>query len=569
MTIAKLKQKITPIITDLEISIIDGAINLTGTAKNYNDVLEAGKTATKVKSRGVVNDIKVEGITPNEMYIPSIENKELEGNSYDVLIIGGGVIGCAIANELSKYDLKTLVVEKENDVAMRASSRNDGMIHPGIDIKPKYKKAMYNTRGNNMYSELSKNLDFRFKRNGSYILFDRNILKLIIPLMYLRAKKNKIAGIKYYSKKKIQKLEKHVATWQRGGIFLPSSSIVCPYEVTMAFAEHAIENGVEFSLNTYVKSMKKKNNTITQVITNKGNISAKIVINAAGVYSDKIAQMVEDRFFSIHPRKGTDLILDKKYNYITESVLAKYPSKEIKNHTKGGGVIRTIDGNILIGPNAVETLEREDDSTTQEEINALLEKHKITVPSLNKNMIITYFSGTRASTYEEDFIIEKSMKINNLIHAAGIQSPGLTAAPAIAEDISKYTIEILKDFYKADIKNNHNYNPKRIAPKILNTLSEDERDKLIITNNDYGKIICRCEKISKGEIIDALNRPLKVDTVDAVKRRCRAGMGRCQGGFCSSLVAKIIAEEKNKDLKNIKKGRGLFCDREIKEASND
>lgn len=569
MTIKKLIKTLNPLIEDLDVFLVDGAVNLKGIAKNYNDVLEAGVLATNLKSRGVVNDIKVEGLSSKPMYIPSLENKELDGKTYDVLIIGGGVVGCAIANELSKYELNTLVVEKENDVAMRTSSRNDGMIHPGIDIKPKYKKAMYNTRGNNMYPEISKNLDFKFIRNGSYVLFDKSYLKLMAPMFHVRAQKNKIVGVKYLSKKKIEKLEPNVAKWQKGGMFLASSSIVCPYEVTIAFAEHAIENGVHFSLNTYVKNMDTTKDTITNITTNKGSISAKVVINAAGVYTDKIAEMVNDRFYTIHPRKGTELVLDKKSNFITESVLAKFPFKEVKNHTKGGGIIRTIDGNILIGPNAVETIEREDDSTSQKDIDALIEKHKKTVPLINKNMVITYFSGTRATTYEEDFIIEKSKKIHNLIHAAGIQSPGLTAAPAIAQDIGNFTLEILKDYYKTDVNNNKKYKAKRIAPPILNTLPEKERDSLIKKNSNYGQIVCRCEKISKGEILDALNRPLKVDTVDAIKRRCRAGMGRCQGGFCSPTVAKMIAKERNIDLREVKKGRGNFCVGDIKEANND
>lgn len=569
MTKEKLIKTLNPFIEDLEVFLADGAVNLRGTAKSYDDILQAGKIATNVKSRGVVNDIKVKGLSSKPMYVPTLENKELDGKTYDVLIIGGGVVGCAIANELSKYELNTLVVEKENDVAMRTSSRNDGMIHPGIDIKPKYKKALYNTRGNNMYPELSKNLDFKFVRNGSYVFFDRGYLRLIAPIIHRRVRKNKIHGVKYYTRNQVKKLEPNVADWQRGGMYLPSSSIVCPYEVTIAFAEHAIENGVDFSLNTYVKNMDTTKDQITNISTNKGNISAKVVINAAGVYTDKIADMVNDRFFTIHPRKGTELVLDKKSNFITESVLAKFPFKEIKNHTKGGGIIRTIDGNILIGPNAVETIEREDDSTEQKYIDALIEKHKITVPALNKNMVITYFSGTRAATYEEDFVIEKSKKISNLIHAAGIQSPGLTAAPAIAQDIGKYTLEILKDFYKTEVNENKNYNPKRMAPLMMNKLSEEERDNLIKKDSNYGKIVCRCEKISKGEILDALNRPLKVDSVDAVKRRCRAGMGRCQGGFCSSTVASMIAKERNIDLKDVKKGRGNFCNGEIKEPNND
>lgn len=565
MKLKQLEKQLSKFIKDLKLTLIDKSIHLEGKANSWDDVVKAGTMAVSLKTKGVVNDIYVEGLEETPMYIPKEETNQFNNEEVDVLVIGAGVIGCSIANELSKYNLKTIVLDKENDVAMRTSSRNDGMIHPGIDIKPGAKKAMYNSRGNRLYTTLSKELNFKFKRNGSYVLFDKSYYKFIMPLFHKRAKQNGVDGVIYQSKKDIAKKERYVASWQKGGIFLPSSGIVCPYEVTTAFAEHAIENGVKFYLNTYVKDLKISNKEINTVQTNRGSFKAKIIINAAGVYADRIAQMADDRFFSIHPRKGTEFILDKKVNYITESVLAKIPFSDIKNHTKGGGIVRTIDGNILVGPNAIETIEREDDSTCEEVIDQLLEKHSKTVPLLNKRDIITYFSGTRAATYEEDFIIEKSEKINNLIHAAGIQSPGLTAAPAIAEDIRDITLKIFKDYYKKKIEKNKSYNKYRKTYPILSELKENEKNELIKKNPDYGKIICRCEQISLGEIKDCLNRPLKVYTVDAIKRRCRAGMGRCQGGFCSPTIASIISKKTGKSLDNVEKGRGHFCDGNIKE----
>jgi glycerol-3-phosphate dehydrogenase len=339
------------------------------------------------------------------------------------------------------------------------------------------------------------------------------------------------------------------------GVLFGTGACICPYNMTIALAESAVMNGAKVLLSTAVLSMEVKNKEIISVKTNRGRIFPKVVINAAGVFSDIVAEMAEDRFFSIHPRRGTNAILDKKAKdklMFQSTTIYGGLKKAAKRYTKGGGVIPTVEGNTLVGPTAIETPYREDFATNREEINQIFSKHKNNAPHLHQKDIITYFSGIRAATYEEDFIIQKGKWTKNIVHAAGIQSPGLTAAPAIAEDVAKYTCDIL-----GNVTKNEQFNPIRKGIIRVNKLSYEERNKLILKKPDYGQIVCRCEEISKGEIIDALHRPIVVPTIDAIKKRTRAGMGRCQGGFCQPLVIEIIAKEMKTNRENInKKGDG-------------
>ncbi|OYT14595.1 MAG: hypothetical protein B7C24_17475 [Bacteroidetes bacterium 4572_77] len=332
---------------------------------------------------------------------------------------------------------------------------------------------------------------------------------------------------------------------------MPTAGILSPYKMTIAFAENAVMNGVEVSLNTIVQSMEKKDGKILSVSTNRGIIRPKVVINAAGVYSDKIAAMVDDQFFTIHPRKGEIVLVDKKKGHLLYSIVSNPTLTTSKSTSKGGGVIKTSEGNILMGPNSYEQPFKEDFTTKKENIDEILKKHMNIISGLSHADIITYFAGVRAATYEEDFIVEKSEYVKNLVHAAGIQSPGLASAPAIAEDIEKMTIEILSKV--KDVKRKDNWNPIRKGIPELSSMKDKERSALIKKRPDYGEIICRCEEVSKGEIIDAINAPIPAKSIDAIKRRTRAGMGRCQSGFCMPLVAKILEEESGLDMKTITK----------------
>lgn len=533
------------------------SIILEGVAASWDDVVAAGRMAADRGYKGVVNRIEVPGLLIPDIKKPLINDGFLDNRHYDVLIIGGGIIGCAIARELSKWSVSILLVDKEDDLSMHASSRNDGMVHPGIEPKPGTKKALFNVRGNKMYEQVARELNVPFRRTGSVILFDKKWLRMLFPYFKRRASKNHVEGIRFLSVQEIRDMEPWVTDAVSGGIHIPSTAFISPYKTTVAYAENAVANGAEVSLNTVVLSMEKVHGRIIRVDTNRGRIYPRLVINAAGAYSDKIADMADDQFFTIHPRKGHMAFLDRKKGYLVGSVVAKPDLMTVKSNTKGGGLVRTVDGNILVGPDAVEQPFREDFTTDRVNIDAILAKHLPLVPLLSPSDVIAYCAGVRAPTYEEDFIVEASEYVENLIHAAGIQSPGLASAPAIAEEAEKISVSILSKII--GLKEKPDWNPIRKGIPDLSKMDERERNEAIRRRPEYGQIICRCEEISKGEIIDAIHSPIPVHTVDGIKRRVRSGMGRCQGGFCLPNVMKILSEETNTDLCRItKKGRNSF-----------
>lgn len=541
---------------DIAVSEKLGGVLLTGELGDYEDILNCGRLAVDKKhSRGVINDIKLKGYTPKPMRVPKFSDKKYDGLHPDALIVGGGIVGSAIARELTKYDLSVMLCEKEYDLAVGQSSRNDGMIHAGIDLKPDSIKVKYNMRGNKLYDTLSKELNVPIKKVGQYVLFTSALQKLVYPIVTLRARKNNIP-IRYVKQKELgTKIPK--IGFRHGAMFFAGAGIVSPYLMTVALAESAAANGASICLDTAVTSIENKDGRVVSVTTNRGTVYPKVLINAAGVFSDIIAEQAGDRHFTIHPRKGVEAILDKKAARITDSVIGRFALKSStgKGHTKGGGIVRTIDGNVLIGPSAVEVPDREDESTTCESLDEVLVKQQGLTGELTRGDIITYFAGTRAATYEEEFIVEKSPYIDNFVQAAGIQSPGVTAAPAIAEDVAKFTVEIISK-ERAVGKNPHFVAERKGIP-CVKELSLEERAALIKQNPDYGIIVCRCEEVSKGEILDAIRSPIPSATVDGIKRRVRAGMGRCQGGFCSPVITKLIADECGKDILDVsKKGEG-------------
>ncbi|MCL2630135.1 MAG: NAD(P)/FAD-dependent oxidoreductase [Firmicutes bacterium] len=548
----KIKEKIESLYPNFKVEPHNGGIRISGEAEDYNDILTAGNLAVdKVNSRGVINDVVLKNHEYKPMRLPEVKDNSLEGAKPDVLIIGGGIVGTAIMRELSRFNLDILLIEKEYDLATAQSSRNDGMIHAGIDLKPTSKKLHYNMRGNALYDTLSKELDVPIRRVGQYVLFTGRLQKLIYPFIKSRSRKNK-TSIKFLSKEKIR--AKFPSTkLNYGGIFCYKAGIVSPYLMTVRLAESAVINGAKLSLNTACLEIENNGESVVSVLTNRGRIFPKVLINASGVWSDKIAEQAGDRFFTIHPRRGTEAVLDKKAGVVTNSVIGRFAFTG-KSHTKGGGIIRTIDENILLGPTATESPDREDEDTRREELQVLFKKHGEVTPLLDPRQVITYFAGTRAASYEEEFIVERSPVIKNLIQSAGIQSPGVTAAPAIAEDIAKFTLQALNLEKSAVLKDNFVAN--LTTPPRVNELSLEERDALIKQNPDYGIIICRCEEISKGEIIDAINSPIPCHTLDGLKRRIRTGMGRCQGGFCAPLITKIIAEQTGVSILEVEKKGG-------------
>jgi len=536
---------------DVKIEEWRKSIVLSGSVDTWDKKIEAGIAATKKGYKGVVNDIGVPGIKFDEMAVPSLKDNYLEGKHFDAVVIGGGITGSAIARELKRFNISVALLEKEEDLAKHASSRNDGMIHDGFAAKPGTKKAEYNVRGNRAYTEVTRELGVEFFRPGSMILFSNPFMKLIMPVLKARAKKNDVDGYRYVSRKEVAKMEPHLTEKQYGAFLLPSAGVLSPYKMVIAYAENAVQNGAEVVLNTVVTGFDMDNNNISKIKTNRGDLTAGVVINAAGIWADKIAGYADDRFFSLHGRKGTDAILDLRTGEYLSTITAMPPLiNQSKSKTKGGGLIITPEGNLLVGPTAEEVPEREDYSTDPENIEELMH-HMNLNRKLRRADIITYFSGIRACTYEEDFIIEASEHVENFIHAAGIQSPGLASAPAIAEDITKIAVDLLRK--KMTVGENSDFNPTREAAPELRNLPLEDRAEYIKKNPAYGRIVCRCEEISEGEIRDALRSPIPVSTLDGIKRRARVGAGRCHGGFCTPRVLEIMAEELKVDITELTK----------------
>ncbi|MCL2106968.1 MAG: FAD-dependent oxidoreductase [Oscillospiraceae bacterium] len=528
---------------------------LEGESGDWQEIVAAGYLAAKHTGKlpgCLVNDVKYLDYEQPAMRMPSIQDDSLEGATPDVLIIGGGVVGCAIARELSRWRLDVLLVDKECDVALHSSSRNDGMIHPGLDIHKSSQKYKYNKLGNAMYEQICAELQVPFTREGQYLCFPKKLPSFLLYLTKLYWRYLDVPS-RVLRRKELFGILPGLQADLGSALFFPTAGSVCPYSLTIAYAENAIQNGARVSLSTAVLGMdvteENGRQRIKAVRTNRGTIRPALVINAAGVFCEDIAAMAGDRFFSIHPRRGTNSILDKK---ISDSVSRYHASTLMTGHakgahTKGGGVIRTVHDNLLLGPNAVESPEKEDFTTSPESIKTVFDKQAKTSERLNQGQIITYFTGVRAATFEEDFVIRPGLYTENIIHAAGIQSPGLTAAPAIGAALADWVAQRLKP------APNEAFNP--IRPAIVNAaaLPDEERDALIKQNPDYGVILCRCEQVSRGEIVAALRRPLSCDSVDGVKRRVRAGMGRCQGGFCGPLVAQEIAKELRIPLERVRR----------------
>ena len=559
----------------------DGCLFLEGELDNWDDIVRAGNLAVRARKKdtrrfvremqtasesrlgGVVNTIHLtahersDGVRQSgqqPMRIPALQDKAIEGQRPDILVIGGGISGCTIARELSRHNLDILLVDKEHDLAMHASSRNDGVVHPGLELRKGTWKYHYNHRGNAMYGRLCEELGVDFDRSGEYGCFTNPLYK---PFLYLKLLHWKWLGVpvRVIGKKELRRLEPGLKKDLVLAVYFPSMGVVCPYNLTIACGENAVQNGARISFDTAVLGMETGNGRIIAVRTNRGMVYPKLVINAAGVFADDVAAMAGDRFFSIHPRRGSNAILDKKFTRILarDSVAKVGETKDA--HTKGGGVIRTVHHNILVGPDAVETPERENFAVTRESIERTIRKFTATCTELNIGQLITCFTGIRAPVYEEDFIVCKGRRCANLIHAAGIQSPGLTAAPAIAIDVAAWAVEMLKAAGQTVLPNKL-FNPVRKRIPHIAAMSDEERAAMIQQNADYGVILCRCEEVSKGEIIDSLRRTVPCDTIDGVKRRVRPGMGRCQGGFCGPLVLQIIAEEKGIPLETISKNGG-------------
>lgn len=460
---------------------------------------------------------------------------------YDVAIIGAGVIGASVFRELSKYNIKTILIEKENDVSMGTSKANSAIVHAGYDPKIGTLMAKYNVKGNEMFEDLCKELSVPFKRNGSLVLaFNDEDLETINNL-YINGNKIGVKGLKVLSKEEVLEIEPNLSHDIKGALIAPTGGIVGPFEYTIALVENGIQNGGEITLDAEVDKINKKDETFIIETKNGKKIESRYVINAAGIYADKIHNMICKESFKITPRKGEYYVMDKSQGNLVSHTVFPCPSKL----GKGILVTPTIHGNLLVGPNAVDGDDKESLNTTGDGLANIKKSAMHTTEKINFRDCIRTFAGLRAVPDTGDFIVGEDKEIKGFVDVAGIKSPGLSSAPAIAEDI----VNILKNA-GLSLDRNLNFNGKREQVYFME-LSKEEKVELIKKDSRYGRIICRCESITEGEIIDAINRSFGKVSIDGVKRRCRPGMGRCQGGFCGPRVQEIISRELNINIEDI------------------
>jgi len=531
-----------------------GCLIISGELAKWSDIVRAGLMAVEKNPYfGLVNNIQCTGEKGFPLRKPRLEDSTLEWEEPDVLIIGGGVIGCAIARELSRYKLSIMIVEKEHDVAVQTSGRNTGLVHSGAGIKKGTEKHRLCRLGNAMYENLCADLGVEYVRSGQYAYLTKRFWDPFLFFSSLYWKWHGIKDVRVVKRDELHMVEPAISKDIGAALFFPSAGVVNPFDLTVAYAENAVQNGAVIYFDTLVESIVTEDGVIKSVKTNRGTIQPKIVVNAAGAFCENIAAMAGDRFYSIHPRKGTTAIIDKKYsNDLIQTALTPIgKTSEKKKHTRGCSVVKTTAGSVLVGPDTFETINKEDFSTSQLNIKDIFASQSKIVPNLDEKQIIAYFSGINAVTYEDDFVVTKGKYIANIVHAAGIQIPGLTAAPAIGVEAAQMVIEFFDGVNS--VSENPDFNPKRSPPPRPGNMSETAYAELIETNPDYGIIVCRCEQISKGEILNALRREVKCYTVDGVKRRVRAGMGRCNGSHCMPYIINLIASDKRLTPQNVRK----------------
>ena len=482
---------------------------------------------------------------------------------YDAIIIGAGVNGCAIARELSKYECKVGVLERCTDICEGTSKANSGIVHGGYDAKPGTLKARLNVEGNHMIKQLAKELDFPYKQNGSLVLcFDEKDIPKLEELRQ-RGEANGVEELRIVEKEELLKLEPEVGEQVVAALYVPTGGIVCPFGLTIALAENAVQNGAEFFLNTEViQIQKKEENYAIRALRGKEDeqlFETRVIINAAGVYADKIHNMVSQKKIAIEPRKGEYLLYDKSVGTLVNHTLFQLPTAL----GKGILVTPTVHGNLLTGPTAEDIENKEGVDTTADGIEVVKTKASFSVKQVPFREVITSFAGLRARLVqstalyhqeglyekEQDFMIGEIPDARGVIDVAGMESPGLSCAPATGKYVAGMVVDKLnlnkKEFFVATRKGIPN----------MALATDEERHQLIQENAAYGNIICRCEMVTEGEIMDAIHRPLGATTTDGIKRRTRAGMGRCQSGFCNPRVVEILARELGVDESQILKAQ--------------
>ena len=468
-------------------------------------------------------------------------------NVYDVAVIGAGVVGSLIARELTKYNLKVALIEKESDVAMGTSKGNSAIVHAGFDANPGSLKAELNVRGCDIMRSVCEDLGVHYKQKSSLVCSFEDTETEHLKELKRRGKENGVPALEIISGDRLFNSEPNLSREIKAALCAPTAGIVCPYFLAIAAAENAVLNNCDLMLSFEVAEVISDSEILKIISKNKLEINTRYIINAAGLYADEIAvicgdgEYVKDKNCGIIPRKGEYMLMDKNAGSLVNSTVFSVPSD------KGKGILvsPTVDGNLVIGPNAVET-EKDDSSTTFAGLDEITRGAQRLVPALNMRQVITSFAGVRATPKNHDFNIfpSENKKARNILHLIGIESPGLASSPAIAE----YVVGMIRDM-GLKLVEKINFNPKIIRRKQFSDMTDIERAEAIKENKLYAKIICRCETVTEAEIINFINGLIPATTVDAVKRRTRAGMGRCQGGFCLPRVVEILARESG-ELKN-------------------
>lgn len=450
----------------------------------------------------------------------------------DVTVIGCGVIGAATAAMLAKYDLSVMVLEAQNDVATGTTKANSAIIHAGYDPEPETQMARLNVEGNRLCKEWAKQLDVPCKEIGSLVLaFDEADLAMINEL-YRRGVANGVPELKLLSAEELLAMEPNLSHEVKGALLAPSAAVISPWDFCLALAETAVKNGAQLKRSAPVTAIEKIEGGY-RLHTPQGAVESRMVVNAAGVFADKVHDMIAPHAFTTHPSRGEYYLMDKSQGALVDHVVFQCPNKD----GKGVLVSPTVHGNLIVGPNAESVAEGDDVAVTADGLAFVRRQAAKSVPEINYRDSIRNFAGVRAVTDQPDFVIAEAEGAPGFIDLGGIKSPGLSSAPAIALQ----AVELLgKAGLTLKEKENYVFERREIRFK---ELSSDEKAKLVEKSPAYGRVICRCETITEGEIIAALHSPIPPVSVDGVKRRCNAGMGRCQGGFCGPRVQEIIARE--------------------------
>ena len=475
---------------------------------------------------------------------------------FDVAIIGAGVVGSMCARELSRYEMSVCIIEKENDVAMGASKANSAIVHAGFDAKEGSLKARLNVRGSEMMEGVARELGVKYKNNGSLVIGFNDEDRMTLEDLLVRGNKNGVKGLRIIEREELLSLEENIGDGVTCALYAPTGAIICPYELTVAGIGNAMDNGAHLELNFAVDKIEDCADHY-KLYSNGKCIEAKTVINASGINSDNIAELIGENDFDVHARRGEYILLDRECGALVSHTIFRTPSKM----GKGILVSPTVDGNLLLGPTSVDIGEKDNTQTTSEGFDKIIREAKENVRTLPLNKTITSFCGLRAVGSTGDFII--NMPKRQFINLAGIESPGLSASPAIAE----YVVEMLKNA-GVELKKRSDFNPIRKPMHTFKEASLEEKNEIIRGDSSYGKIVCRCETVTEGEILEAIRTNPKPRDLDGVKRRTRAQMGRCQGGFCGPYIVELLAREMGVAYEDVTKmgGKSIINYGKTKEA---